>query len=122
MIFRLFTTYEVEAAVAHALSGGIALHIHAVIPDRNKAPKCFVSAVDKGEPICHMFCADRDALVATAKSLGVNVIKIDRDGTDRQHIDLCGGPLKRAFKKLPPEDEMKLSQALEAFKKRKRVA
>jgi hypothetical protein len=35
-------------------------------------------------------------LVATARSLGVKIILVERDGEDSQHVDLCAGPLRNA--------------------------
>lgn len=93
---KVFNCLKIDEALAHAAAGGQALHLHRIIPDRQRAPRCFVQAVDRGEDIAHLFDLDRDRLVATARRLGVRVVHIDRDGTDRQHIDLCGGPLKKA--------------------------
>jgi hypothetical protein len=93
---KVFTCLEIDEALAHAAGGGQALHLHRIIPDRKAASRCFVAAVDRGEDIAHLFDLDRGRLVATAKRLGVKVVYVDRDGTDRQHIDLCGGPLRKA--------------------------
>jgi hypothetical protein len=93
---KYFTTFEVEEALAHAKTGGQALHCHRIIPDRARAPRCFVAAVDKGEDIAHLFDLDTERLKATARRLGVKVVFVDRGGTDSQHIDLCGLPLRRA--------------------------
>lgn len=94
---KTFQCREVEEAIAHAGRGGQALHLHRVIPDRRAAPRCFVAAVDRGEDIAHLFDLDEVRLVATARRLGVRVVKIDRPGTARQHVDLCGGPLRKAI-------------------------
>jgi fructose-specific phosphotransferase system component IIB len=48
--------------------------------------------------IAHLFDMDANRLRQTAQKLGVRVIKIERAGTDKQHIDLCGGPFERAKK------------------------
>lgn len=93
---KKFLAMQVDEAVEHAKGGGQSLHLHRVIVDRQKAPRCFVAAVDCGEDIAHLFDLDELRLVATARRLGVKVIVIDRRGTDRQHIDLCGAPLRRA--------------------------
>jgi hypothetical protein len=95
---RCFSQYEVEEAIAHAAAGGQALHLHRIILDRELAPRCFVRAVDKGEDIAHLFDTDLGRLVFTARRLGVRVVAVEREGTPRQHIDLCGAPLKRARK------------------------
>jgi hypothetical protein len=119
---KLFTTWDVEEALAHAAAGGQALHLHAIIPDRKTAPRCFVAAVDRGEPIAHLFDRDRDRLIRTAKRLGVKVVYVDRDGTDRQHIDLCAGPLRKAYALLAAEDAADLPATLAKFKERDREA
>lgn len=93
---KSFPTFELDEALAYARAGGQALHLHQIIPDRRRAPRCFVAAVDRGEDIAHLFDLDRARLVATAKRLGVKVVVVDRDGTDRQHVDLCGAPLRKA--------------------------
>jgi hypothetical protein len=81
-----FPCRDVEEAVAYAKSGGQALHTHQIIMDRARAPRCFVAAVDRGEDIAHLFDLDEVRLIATARRLGV-----------RQHIDLCGSPLRKAL-------------------------
>lgn len=93
---KIFSALQVEEAIEFAAVGGQALHLHRIIPDRDKAPRCFVQAVDKGEDIAHLFDKNRDRLLETAKLLGVQVLHVDRDGTARQHIDLCGKPLAAA--------------------------
>lgn len=93
---KTFQALEIAEALAHAQAGGQALHLHRIIVDRRKAPRCFVAAVDRGEHIAHLFDLDTDRLKATARRLGVRVVYIDRAGTDRQHLDLCGAPLRKA--------------------------
>jgi hypothetical protein len=61
------------------------------------SPLCFRVAVSRGEDIGHLFDKDESRLVATAKRLGVRVIAIDRRGQPGQHIDLCGGPMRKAL-------------------------
>lgn len=73
------------------------MHIHRFIVDRQKAPRCFVAAVDRGEDIAHLFDLDKLRLKATARRLGVRVVMIDREDTLRQHVDLVGQPLRRAL-------------------------
>lgn len=97
LTIRIFEALEVREAIEHAKAGGQALHLHQFIVDRSKAPRCFVRAVDRGEMIAHLFDQNKDRLIRTAKSLGVKVIFIDREGTESQHIDLCGKPLKQAM-------------------------
>lgn len=94
---KRFACLEIDEALAHAAVGGQALHIHRIIVDRKKAPRCFVASVDRGEDIAHLFDLDEMRLCATARKLGVRVVYVDRAGTPRQHIDLCGAPLRRAL-------------------------
>lgn len=94
---RLFRFEEIDEALAYARGGDQALHLHRVILDRCAAPRCFVAAIDRGEEIAHLFDLDAVRLTRTARSFGVRVVYLDREGTDRQHVDLCGGPLRRAL-------------------------
>lgn len=94
---RHFSDLEIAEAVAHADGGGQALHVHSIIVDRSRAPRCFLRAVDRGEKIAHLIDQDEARLVATARRLGVRVIVVERRGTARQHIDLCGAPLRKAL-------------------------
>jgi hypothetical protein len=94
---KKFLSLEIHEALEYAANGGQALHLHRIIVDANRAPRCFVRAVEKGEDIAHLFDQDLMRLTGTARSLGVRVIYVDREGTPRQHIDLCGGPLKKAI-------------------------
>lgn len=94
---KAFGTMDLFEAEEHAAAGGQALHLHRIIVDRRKAPRCFVAAVDRGEPIAHLFDRDELRLIATVKKLGVKVVKVERAGTPRQHVDLCGGPLRKAI-------------------------
>ncbi|HZZ80972.1 MAG TPA: hypothetical protein VFE62_20895 [Gemmataceae bacterium] len=93
---KTFSQSQVEEAKAYALEGGQALHLHRIIVDRDKAPACFVQAVDRGEDIAHLFDQDAKRLRDTVKKLGVRVVVIEHRGTPRQHVDLCGRPLQRA--------------------------
>lgn len=116
---RVYYTLEVDYAIAYAASGGQALHLHRIIVNRDKAPRCFVSAVDRGEPIAHLFDMDRARLCATARQLGVKVIYVDRDGTDHQHIDLVGGPLRKCYALLDADQAGKLKAVLESLRPEK---
>jgi uncharacterized protein (DUF58 family) len=92
---KTFTQGEFREAEAHAVAGGQALHLHRIITPR--APNCFKAAIARDEDIAHLFDRDEARLRATARTLGVRVIVIDRKGTTTQHIDLCGAPLKKAL-------------------------
>lgn len=92
---RKFEQNELLAAYDHAAAGGQALHLmsgrFAYI--RSDTPSCF-----KGRAhLAHLFDQDRERLIATARRLGVRVIKVERPGARGQHIDLCGKPLERAL-------------------------
>ncbi len=71
--------------------GGQALHVwNPDVRHWPEVPSCFKrSASEWG----HLIDMDFERLVVTARSLGVVVIAVSRRG---QHIDLCGGPLRKA--------------------------
>lgn len=113
---RRFSQYEVREAIEHSENGGQALHCHRLLA--GPAPRCFVRDVNTGKDIGHLFDQDKNRLVKTAKSLGVKVIKIDREGTTRQHIDLCGKPMENAlgqcalrFNKVPIQTSLDIGAA-----------
>jgi hypothetical protein len=90
---KIFRCHEITQAVEHARSGGIAVHLHWIVfPD---SPRCFRRDVEQGLPIAHVFGTDAFRLRTLARRLGVRVVVIDREGTDRQHVDLCGTPLRK---------------------------
>lgn len=85
---KIFQSKEIFEAYEHAKSGGQALHIHSLT---------FGHPLFKRYPeIAHLLDQDRERLIATARRLGVRVIKVEGSGTHRQHIDLCGKPFERA--------------------------
>lgn len=90
---RTFRDIEIWEAYGWAEAGFQALHLHSILTPR--APRCFVTAVERGEQICHYFDQHLDRLVKTARRFGVRVICVEREGTFRQHIDLCGAPLRK---------------------------
>lgn len=94
---KRFEQSELREAEAYAAAGGQALHLHRIIVNRNKAPRCFVQAVDRGEHIAHLFDQDEARLIATARRLGVLIIVVEYRGKPEQHIDLCSGPLREAI-------------------------
>jgi hypothetical protein len=84
----------ISEAKAYAAAGGQALHVWDPGPGGwPRAPAVF----QRTRPWAHLFDQDLDRLVATAKRLGVKVIKPGRVGGPGQHIDLCGAPLKKAM-------------------------
>ena len=95
-MMKIFQCLEVEEAKHHALDGGQALHLHRIIVDWDKAPNAFKRAIEAGEDIAHLFDQDEVRLIATVKHLGVKVVFVEHRGTPRQHVDLCGGPLRKA--------------------------
>ncbi|RRJ96809.1 hypothetical protein Ga0100231_023875 [Opitutaceae bacterium TAV4] len=95
-MIRIFQERELLAAYACAAEGDQALHLmsglYAYI--RKDTPTCFKNRRE----IAHLFDQNKERLIATAKRLGVRVIRVEREGTASQHIDLCGKPLERARK------------------------
>lgn len=91
---KIFKQNEIVEAIAYSKSGGQALHLHRFANPKT-APKCFVRAIASGEDIAHLLDQDRDRLITLAKSVGVKVLYIDKEGSDRQHIDVCGKPLEK---------------------------
>ena len=87
---RAFRTLELNDAYKFASEGGAALHLHNIIVNYQKAPKCFIRDVRAGKPIALV-------LNQLAKQLGVKVILIEHPGQRGQHIDLCGAPLVKAL-------------------------
>ncbi len=92
----LFRQREQREAIAHAASGGQALHIISgsfayLRPD---TPDCAKGLAY----VAHLFDQDTKRLVSTATRLGVRQIRIERAGQPGQHIDLFRGPLERAIR------------------------
>lgn len=91
---KRFSQSDLRAAYAHAATGGQALHVcQAGRFTGMSRYQCFRGA----RIFAHLIDNDAERLEATARRLGVNVIKIDRLGREGQHIDLCGKPLERAL-------------------------
>src|SRR5688572_17704211 len=85
---KRFEMMQQREAVSHSLRGGQALHVHTF----NAGHPLF-----KRYPvIAHLFDQDKSRLIATARKLGVRVIKVEYEGESAQHIDLCGKPFERA--------------------------
>lgn len=92
---KTFTQMELNEAFTYAKENpdSFAIHLHFMLGLR--PPQCFKRDVKKGVPIAHVFGANKEALIALAKRLGVNRIVVEHTGTYRQHIDLCGKPLQK---------------------------
>lgn len=91
---KIFLQREIREAYAHALAGGVALHVcqsRGLV--REGAPGCF----QRSEQFAHLFDQNYDRLIGKAKRLGVRVVRPQHCGTYRQHVDLCGKPLERAI-------------------------
>lgn len=91
----MFQQRELREAITYASEGGQALHLHVFLGPR--APNCFKRDIAAGKQIAHLFDHDHRRLVETVKQLGVNVVRVERIGTPRQHVDLCGRPLEKAL-------------------------
>lgn len=84
----IFQMKEIVAALACSGAGGQSLHLHMFSAGHPLFRRYPV--------IAHLFDQNKERLIATAKKLGVRVIKVEHEGTIKQHIDLCGKPLERA--------------------------
>jgi len=89
---KLFKERQLKEAYEYARTGGQSLHLFSDPGIYPGAPKCFKRSRDAA----HLFDYNIGRLIATARRLGVRVIKIGRKGRHGQHIDLCGKPLQRA--------------------------
>jgi len=90
---KIFEEMDIFAAYEHAESGGQAVHLCTGAAAHSGAPKCF----KKTNVFAHLIDMNIERLKTTARRLGVNVIKVGRIGRRGQHIDLCGGPLRKAI-------------------------
>ncbi len=91
---RLFYLREVREAKYHAKQGGQALHLMYATNWISNVPLAFKRHSKYG----HLLDANYDRLVATAKRLGVRCVVVCCPGSkDKQHVDLCGAPLKKAI-------------------------
>jgi hypothetical protein len=105
-----FSWRELGDALAHAAAGGQSLHLHRFAG--RTAPSVFHRAIRRGEMIAHLFDQDAGRLETTARSLGVRVVVVEYRGEPRQHVDLCGGPLRMACRLVPPEHQVRLTEIL----------
>ena len=83
---RRFKNRDVKKALAYVASGMQALHGSVMRVSGKRRVQW-----------AHLMDNDLDRLIATAKRLGVRRVVVERMNERGQHIDLCGGPLKRAF-------------------------
>ena len=89
---KLFEELQLMEAYAYAKEGGQSLHLFSNTGIYPGAPKC----LKRNREAAHLIDYNIGRLIATARRLGVRVIKIGRKGQRGQHIDLCGKPLQRA--------------------------
>ncbi len=92
-MMKQFKSNELIGAGRYAAEGGQALHVWDSKNWRAGAPSCF----KRSRLWAHLLDQDEERLVATARRLGVRVIKVSKRGRPSQHIDLCGKPLARAM-------------------------
>lgn len=94
-LFCVFEQRQIREAYQFAADGNQALHLmdgrFAYL--RDDTPICFKNR----RQLAHLFDQNKDRLIRTARRFGVRVIRVEREGTHQQHIDLCGKPLDRAL-------------------------
>ena len=89
---QLFKRRELRQALQYAAEGGQALFIHKWTGG-DDSPKHFRYS----QMIGKLFDHDKKRLIQAAYSLGIHIIKIDREDTEYQHIDLARTALERAL-------------------------
>lgn len=95
---KVFTQMELNEALKFVEEGRAkdpqiwCVHLHYIVFP--KSPYCFRRDVKEGLPIAHIFGADAETLTKLARMNGVRRVVLEREGTKRQHIDMCGAPLK----------------------------
>ena len=99
-MFKYFEVQRIRQAIKHADNGGQALLVPEYECHWPNAPKCF-----QGHRYGYLFDRDVRRLKATASTLGVRVIKVDKPGQPGQHVNLCGKPLQRAIKESDYENK-----------------
>jgi hypothetical protein len=88
-----FQAREVREAMAYAMAGGQALHVHRFTAPAS-APPAFRR--EPNQEMAHLFDQDENRLRATALGLGLTVVRVHHRATHRQHVDLTGEWLERA--------------------------
>lgn len=101
---KRFEERDVREAMAYASAGGQALHVWDPGPDAAKAWPRAPAIFKRNRPWAHLIDHDIDRLMATAKALGVRVVRVGRRGARGQHVDLCAGPLTKAIAMCEQED------------------
>lgn len=74
---KIFQLCEEAEAIEHALYGGQALHVY---PSGHG----------------HLYDQNRPRLWHLARRLGMRIVKVEREGQKRQHVELHGKPFERA--------------------------
>ncbi len=87
------TPEGLRAPIQEAANGGQGLLVHVAIQGM-PAPGCFQRSKAWG----NLYDQDVKRLVQTATDLGVKRIIVHHQGTPKQHVDLCGGPLLKALR------------------------
>ena len=85
---KRFEMKQIREAVAYSMQGGQALHVHTL----NSGHWLF----RRYPVIGHYFDQDINRLIYVSRRFGVRVIKVECEGTPKQHIDLCGKPFELA--------------------------
>ena len=91
-VIRWFAWREVQEALAHSRSGGIALHYFRYDLRR--------FGLGRNDPACHIISADRAALVAFGAAFGLREAWLEpprRHRPDIWHFDVFGPLLLRLF-------------------------
>lgn len=86
---KRFEQNEIREAVRFAQDGGQAFHVHRINMVGHRLFRRYPE-------IAHLFDQNLFRLALTARKLGVRVVVVEKQGTPRQHVDLCGKPFERA--------------------------
>jgi len=89
---KVFRCEELREATAYALAGEVAIHLHSIVFPQS--PGCFKRDVNQGYPIAHVFGQDVEVLKRLARKCGVKKVFIHHPNSNRQHVDMCGAPLR----------------------------
>lgn len=90
--FKLFGETDIFEAYKFAETGGVALHVFGGAAAYPGAPACFKRCSEAG----HLFDRDIKRVKELAAIFGVCNVKVSHKGSSKQHVDLCGKPLKKA--------------------------